>query len=129
MSRDTVLAQGRARVEASMRETILAASYSETVGDNLATVRNLVTTHYEGVATVEYPTLAVSEREVAGQQVSAADIVVKVPVAAPPIPDGDMIRVLTSASDGALVGREFRVKGAPQSGQVTSHRYPVEELT
>jgi hypothetical protein len=37
--------------------------------------------------------------------------------------------VLASSVDPSLVGRKFRVAGNAQAGQVTSHRYPVEEVS
>jgi hypothetical protein len=130
LSRASVLADGRKFQEDGMLDQITAGSFTETIDPvTLATVRTITTTHYTGSALVKFPTLTVSDRTAAGQQYTTADVVVKVPIGAPRIPVNDLIVVNASTSDLLLVGREFRVKAAPQSGQVTSHRYPVEELS
>ena len=127
MSRDSVLAQGRAKVAESFRETITAGKYVETVVDT-QTVRTLVgALHYSGPASIDFPTLTASETDVASQTQVEIDVTVKTPVSAA-IPPGDIVIVTASTSDAGLVGREFRVKAPPQSGQVTSHRHPVVEL-
>ena len=123
-----VLVLARAQAELRMTETVTAGLY-ELVADvgTLGTVRLLVESFYTGPAQVKYPSMAVSEQSAQGQQFVAQDIVVKVPVSAVLIPEGAEFVVLTSSVDAHLVGRVFRVKGSPQSGQVSSHRYPVEE--
>lgn len=129
MSRESVLAQGRARVAASMSETIIAGTYTEHVDSTtLVTTRTLDQTHYTGPASVSYPTLTVSETAVAGQPLATTELTVKVPADAPLLPVGDLIRVTASTADTTLIDREYRITGAPQSGQVTSHRYPVKEV-
>lgn len=128
MSRDSVLALGRARVEASMRESVLAGTYELIAGDDLQPVETLTQTHYSGPASIEYTSLGVDEITPASQSAATADLVLKVPVAAPFIPKMTVVTVSASLADASLVGRRFRVKGSPQSGQVTSHRYPLEEL-
>jgi hypothetical protein len=120
---------GRKQALTLMTETITAGPFTETVNASLQTVRTITATSYAGVARVKYPTLTVSERNPVGQQVAATDIMVGVPITAPRIPTGALIVVNASTVDGLLVSREFRVKAAPQGGQVTSHRYPVEELS
>lgn len=111
-----------------MSETVLAGTYAEVAGSGLQPVEELTVTHYEGAATISYPSLAVDEMNPASQSAATADIVIKVPVSAPIIPKMSIVTVTDSKADPQLVGRRFRVKGSPQSGQVTSHRYPVEEL-
>jgi len=56
--------------------------------------------------------------------------VLKVPVGAgPEIREGDLVKVTASTADGTLMGRWYRIKAFPQSGQVTAHRYPIEEAS
>jgi hypothetical protein len=124
------LAMGRAQAESRMTETITAGPFVETIDPStLATVRTITTTSYTGPARVKYPTLTVSERDSGGQQYAAVDIVVSVPMSGARIPVGALVTVTASTVDGSLVAREFRVKASAQSGQVTAHRYPVEELS
>jgi hypothetical protein len=80
-----------------------------------------------GPALVKYPTLAVSERQIPGVIAAVVDIIVKRPISVAIVPVGHWFEVTASSSDPSLVGRRFKVKGTPQSGQTTSHRYPVSE--
>ena len=121
------LSMGRAQAEARMTETVKAGPLVRVEDPTTLEMVDTVRADQVGPALVKYPTLTVSEREVPGAQFGVADIVVKRPVTAPVLPVGQWFEVTASASDPSLVGRRFRVKAAPQSGQVTSHRYPVSE--
>lgn len=79
---------------------------------------------------VKYPTLTVAERSQGGQAPAIQDVVVKVAVGATPNVTVDtMWRCTASTADSSLVGREYRTKGIPQAGQVTTWRYPVESVS
>lgn len=130
MTRETVLEQGRQKVRSSMSETVTVGTYAETVNPNtLATTRAVVEEHYNGPATVTYPTLAVSDREAAGQLATATELILKVPTDAALLPVGDLVTITASTADANLIGREYIISGPPQAGQVTSHRYPIKEFT
>ena len=130
MSRESTLQAGRQFQEDSFTETITAGVFAKTVDpDTLETIRTMVTEIYTGAALVKYPTLTVSEREAGGRQYAAGDIVVKLPIGAFLLPLDTVIIVDDSSADPSMIGREYRVKARPQSGQVTSHRYPVEETS
>ena len=89
-----------------------------------------ITVLYTVPGRVKYPTLTVSERSSVGQVFAAQSVVVHVAVgSAPNVVTNHFVRVVASTSDSLLVGRKFRVSGSPQSGQVTSHRFPVEEVS
>lgn len=125
------LGMGRTWAVARMTETVTVGIYADstspTTGDP---VRTLTTSHYSGAGQIKYPSLTVSETSGAGQQVGSADVVLKVPVgSANAVRPGDEVLVSASSVDGSLVGRRFRVKAWPQSGQVTAHRFPLEELS
>lgn len=122
-------AQARYQTQTQFTEMITAGSYEETVDDDLNTVRTIVATHYTGLAQVKYPTLTVSDKAALGQQMVEQSVIVKVPSGSVRIPEGDMVIVTASTADALLVDREFRVEGSPQSGETTSHRYPVKELS
>lgn len=121
---------GRRMAVSMMTETVTVGTESKATnpatGDPVRTVASPV---YSGVAQVKFPSLVVSERDVQGQQVAATSPVLKLPVAVGSVLTGHVVRVTASSSDPTLVGRWFRVKALPQSGQVTAHRYPLEEVT
>ena len=121
------LAAGAARSESRMTETVKVGPLV-TVEDPI-TLEQVETVRADqaGVALVKYPTLTVSERDIPGSQVAVGDIVVKRPASAPIAPVGHWFEVTASSIDPSLIGRRYRIKAAPQSGQVTSHRYPVSE--
>lgn len=132
MTVESILAQARERTEATrMTETVEVGTFTEAVDpDTLATTRTLGATVYADKGQVKYPSATVSESTAAGQQVGAVDIILKIPVGAGPnIRAGHLVRVTASTVDASLVTREFRVKAWPQSGQVSAHRYPLEELS
>jgi len=125
------LFMGRRMAESRMTETVTVGVYTDgtdpVTGDP---TRVLATSHYAGVGQIKYPSVSVSETSGSGQQVASADVVLKVPVeSAPDVRAGDEVLVSASTADGSLVGRRFRVKAWPQSGQVTAHRFPLEELS
>lgn len=121
------LAMGRVHANARMTETVVAESVTITSDNDGNPVRTVTATHYTGSAQVKYPSLVVSEPNAGSAQFAAADVTVKIPSGSPRIPVGAEFRVTASTADALLVARTFRVKGSPQSGQTTAHRYPVEE--
>jgi hypothetical protein len=126
---NSALAAGAARAESRMTETVVAGTEIETVDpDSLQTIVT-IDAIYSGTAQVKYPTLTASDRQAGGQQVSDLSLVVKLPTKSVILPKNTIIKPTGSTVDESLVGRRYRVTGAPQSGQVTSHRYPVEELS
>jgi hypothetical protein len=124
------LSMGRAQAKTRMTETVTCGPFTVSVNtETLATTRTVTSVSYAGVAQVKYPTLTVSEREAGAQQYATGHVELKVPITAPRIPINALVVVTASTVDGLLVAREYRVRAAPQSGQVTAHRYPLEELT
>jgi len=122
------LAAGRAAAEARMTEKVVAGVETESVDpDTLETV-TIITASYTGPALVKYPTLTVSDADAGGQQFATADIVVGIPISATLLPVDTIISPTASTVDPSLIGRRYRITAAPQSGQTTSHRYPVQEL-
>lgn len=127
-----VLGMGRAQAAHSFTETLTFFSRTEgVIPDGELDPVVVDTALYTGVAgRVKFPDVQVSEREQAGQLLAVQRITVKVAVGATAaVREGHFVRVTASAVDPSLVGREFRVTGWPQAGQVTSHRYPVEEVS
>lgn len=129
MSRLDVLARGRARADQGMTETIRAGIWRDgTDPETGDAVRVLVEEHYSGPAQVTYPSTTVSISDAPAQRVASQSPVIKVPVTAAVLPEGDTVDVEASTADATLVGRRYTIEGAPQGGQTTSHRYPAKEL-
>lgn len=136
---DEALAEGRAAAEARMTETVTVGEYRDSTDPTTGqAVRVPVVQRYPasddvspgaGRARLKYPSLAVSESSQSSQVVSAQEPLLSIPTGSPELHEGDEVRVLASTSDSMLVGRVFRVQGAPQSGQTTSARYPLKELS
>lgn len=129
MTRAEALARGRARANEGMTETIRAGLWQDgTDPETGSATRVLLTERYHGPAQVKYDSMTVSVSDEPAQRVPSQSLMVKVPTSAALLPEGDEIVVEASTVDASLVLRRYRVGGAPQSGQVTSHRYPVKEL-
>lgn len=69
------------------------------------------------------------DARVAGQSPVVAKLEAHVPVGSFLVGASVFVRVLESAEDPHLVGREFRVIDRPEMGQVTAWRYPVESTS
>lgn len=118
----------RAQAESLMTETVEVGEFTVEVDGNLNPIETLAEAHYTGKGQIKYPSLAVSDRVAASQQAASVSAVLKVPVGSgADIRPGDTVRVTASTSDGSLVGRKFRIAAWPASGQVSAHRYPIEE--
>lgn len=124
-----VLGMGRAQATMRFTETLTVFYTTRVLGsDGLYTDTEVPL--YSGVAgQVKFPTLTVSEREQGAQVPAVQDVVIKVATASTPnVAVNHLWRVTASTADVSLVGRVFRTKGLPQAGQVTSWRYPVEQV-
>jgi hypothetical protein len=123
-----VLGMARNVANKRMTETVRVGPLELVSDPDTLEVEGMLTPVYSGEARVKFPYSTVSEREAAAQPVAAQDIILSLPggVAYTIAPD---MRVVVDAStaDAGLVGRVFRVKGRPISGQTSAARYPVEE--
>ncbi|MEW2011422.1 DUF6093 family protein [Microbacterium sp. NPDC078814] len=126
----SVLEAGRARAEARMTETVQIGIFvSGTDPDTLDAIRTLVTERYAGLGRIKYETLTVSDSDTSSQTVGSQTPMLSIPTGSPLINEGDEVVVTASRADHLLIGRRYTVEGAPQSGQTTSHRYPLKELS
>lgn len=125
------LTMGRAMAESRFTETFTFFSSVRGVDPDTLADADVETVLYSAVlGRVKYPSLTVSTSSAAGQTFATQDVTVSVAVGAAPLAhEGHFCRVTASTVDPGLVGRKFRVKGSPASGQVTSHRFPVSEVT
>lgn len=125
-----MLARARARADAGMTETITVGLYRDAADPETGdAIRVLVTEHYTGPAQVKYVSPTVSVSDAPAQRVVSQTPIVKIPTTAPIVPEGDEIEVTASLADESLVGRRYTIDGSPESGQTSSHRYPVKELS
>jgi hypothetical protein len=122
---------GRRQAEARFTETFTAYTVEKVLNESTGLYVDTEEAMYASVAgRMKYPTLTVSEREQGAQVPAVQDVEIHVAVGATPdVTVNVRWRCTASTSDSALVGREFRTKGEPQSGQVTAWRYPVERVT
>lgn len=130
MSVHSALAEGRAAAEARMTETGTVGLFTDgadpVTGDP---IRTPVETRYTGKGRLKYESLSVSEQDGAGSPVASQAPFWSVPTGTPVFYENDELHLTASDVDGSLVGRTYRITGAPQAGQTTSLRYPLEQLS
>jgi hypothetical protein len=125
------LMQFRALASSRFTETLrfYILNGTTTDPDTLEDVEDITVLHTVA-GRVKYPTLTVSERSAVGQVFATQSVNVHVAVgSAPDVRANHFVTVTASTADPALVGRVFRVTGNAQSGQVTAHRFPVEQVS
>lgn len=124
------LSMGRRQAESRMTETVLVGLFRDgtdpLTGDP---TRTLVTARYEGKGRIRYGSGQVSNQVGPGQDVAMQEPTLSIPSGSPATFEGDEVLVTASTSDGALVGRVYRVQGQAQAGQVTALRVPLKEFS
>lgn len=130
MRGERIMARGRKLAAERMSETITVGFFTDGVDDLTGDPTRVIAGDplYEGIAQVKYPNASVRSSVSSGQEVTAQSVIVKIPAGGVVIPEGATVQVTASTVDPALVDRFYTVTGAPDMGQVTAHRYPVEEL-
>lgn len=129
MSRDTVLARGRAFLTASLVDTC-------TIQHPTGMTENLVT----GVGTPTYSTVYTGPCRVqggesaSGQDIAEAHLAVLSPILIVPIEvvgvvEGDVVTITASRHDPELVGRVFRINGPHHKSHATARRFTCTEVT
>lgn len=120
----------RGEAESRFTETFTAFRSTKVLNPSTGLYEDTEVVLYAAVpGRVRFPTLTVSEQEQGAQVPAIQDVQVHVAVGATPdVGVGHSWRVDASTADSSLVGREFSVKGLPQAGQTTAHRYPVEQV-
>lgn len=120
-----VLQMGRAVANARMTETVRIGTLTITTVD-LDVVQDFDVA-YTGPARLSWSTYTVAQPEAAGQPVALSAPVLSIPSGTPGVTVDMRAVVDDSTADEGLIGRVFRIKALPQSGQTTAARYPVEE--
>lgn len=124
----------RAEAESRMSESVTGGAFTDgtdpVTGDP---TRIPGSVRYAGVGRVRYASLAASSTSTGADQIGQPVVVqtpyLSIPWGSPRLFEGDEVRVDASASDPMLVGRAYQVAGNAVIGSVTSHRYPLTELT
>lgn len=131
MSRDTVLARGRARAEKGMADTCLIQHETGGITDDLTgTVTPTYSTVYDGVCRIQ-------QREAIGQRTESGEASVVVlrlelqlpVVASAAVARGDRVTITAAVNDPALIGRTFTVRDLAHKSEATARRMTLEEVT
>lgn len=123
------LRSGRRQAESRFTETLefYVDGGIVTNPDTLVDTRSTTVLHTVP-GRIKYPTATVSQSAAVGQSFATQDVQAHVAVGSTPSVRPDhFCRVTASTVDPGLVGRVYRVKGSAQAGQVTAHRWPLEE--
>lgn len=122
------LRMGRRSAEGRMTDTIACGLFydatDETTGD---ATRTLATPRYTGIARIKWGSREVTNLNGVSSPVAVQEPFLSIPFGSPRLHVNDEVQI-TGTEDPILIGRSFRVAGAPQAGQTTAHRYPLEEL-
>lgn len=129
MSRDTVLARGRAALTASLTD---ACTIQHPTGLSAPSAAGVVTPTYSllytGPCKVKGADSA-SGQDVAGAHLAVLSPEVHVPVDVVGVEEGDVITITASRYDPELVGRVFRTDGPQHKSHATARRLPCKEIT
>ncbi|MDY0828585.1 DUF6093 family protein [Microbacterium sp. BG28] len=119
--------RGRRAAEADMRDRCIAtAATGGTVWDPVKLEDVPATaTVYAGKCELYWSTQSIITK----QGVTVEGYVLKVPVLAPALPIGALVRISGAYSDPLLVGREFVVSKLAAGSHILSRRYQVKEPT
>lgn len=113
-----------------MSETITGGTFRDGTDANGDATRVPDVVRYEGRGRIRYGSLSASnDLNQVSQPVTVQSPFLSIPWGSPRLFEGDEVVVDASESDPLMVGRLYRVAGNAAIGQVTSHRYPLVELS
>lgn len=123
-----VLGMGRKMANARMTETVRIGTltYGD-VPEGEIDPEQVFEVEYEGPARVSWNTYTVQQTTPGDQPVALSTPILSIPSGTFDVTVDMRAVVDASTADLSLVGRTFRIKGLPQSGQTTALRYPLEE--
>lgn len=125
------LSLGRAHASMLFTETLEFFAESGVTIDPVSLAEtNSKTVLYTVAGRIKFPNVNSSEIKTSGQVIASQSPIAIVAVGATPNVAADhFVKVIASSVDVSLIGKTFRVTGLAQSGQVTAHRYQLEELS
>lgn len=129
-----ILQRGRRFANSLMTERVIVGTEKRTTdpetGKARIVIEDVIYGGTEGAAgQIQYSGLAVTDSNTTGQSVVEQNPRLKVPTGSPPLPEGQTVRVVSSDADSVLIGRRYRINGAPDAGSTTANRYPLVELS
>jgi hypothetical protein len=122
-----VLGMGRNMANARMTETVRVGILTEGVDEDTLDPITTFTPEYEGPARVSWKTYTVQQATPGDQPAALSTPILSLPSGTLGVTVDMRVVVDASTADAAMVGRTFRIKGLPQSGQTTALRFPLEE--
>lgn len=118
----------QAAATSRMTDTVTVGLYEdgtdETTGDPTLVLK---AQRYAGKGRVRWGSREVTNAVSPGMPTTVQEPYLSVPFGSPRLHVDDTV-IINASPDPLLTGRSFRVAGAPAAGQVTAHRYPLEEL-
>ncbi|MGW9268330.1 DUF6093 family protein [Microbacterium sp. NPDC055599] len=118
----------RAEAESRMTDRVQVGRFKDGVDETTGNPTwEIVTERFAGRARIRWGSREVTNADAPSTPVTVQEPYLSVPFGTVLLRDNDEVLVVGS-DDPVLVGRRFRVQGFPVAGQVTAHRYPLEEL-
>jgi hypothetical protein len=112
---------------ARMTETVRVGILTEDVDPETLDPINTLDVEYDGPARVSWKTYTVQQTTPGDQPAALSTPILSLPSGTLGVTVDMRVVVDASTADAAMVGRTFRIKGLPQSGQTTALRFPLEE--
>lgn len=131
MSRESVLARGRAAAEAGMADSCtIRRTTGVATDDQTGAVVPTQTTVYTGKCRIQQ-TVAMGRRFEAGEaSVVVLHLELQLPVVgSEAVARGDIVTVDAAVNDASLVGRTFRIRDLHHKSEATARRMTCEEVT
>lgn len=129
MSRESVLARGRAAAEAAMVDavTIRRTTGMTTVGPTVTPVQTVV---YTGKARIQQAQAMGRRMDIGEAELIILHLELQLPVVgSEAVARGDVVTVTAAVNDSALVGRTFEVRDLHHKTEATARRMTCEEVT
>lgn len=129
-----MLARGRQMAESRMSEKVQVGSFRDGVDEATGDPTRVIDHQRyplpggDGIARIRWGSREVTNADAPSMPITVQEPYLSVPFGSPLLKDNDEVLILSSEDDQILVGRRFRIQGYPVAGQVSAHRYPLEEL-
>lgn len=130
MSRETLIARGRAAAEAGMVDACTIRHLTGSVTDQDTGVDTpTYATVYAGKCRFQQPAPAGSKTDVGQAQVTLGQLLLQVPMTVVGVQIDDVVTCTASALDPDLVGRTWSVTGLSHKTHSTTRRLELQEVT
>lgn len=124
-----MLIRGQKLANLRMSETVIVGKFRDGIDpDTNDATRVLEQERYTGSGRIRWNSREVSDSQTTGSPVAVQEPYLSVPFGSTRFFTDDEVEC-TASIDPLLVGRRFKISGAAGAGQVSAHRYPLEELS